>query len=97
MKTYLISYDLHNPGRDYTPLHDAIKALADGWWHHLESVWLINTSKNAGAIRDTLKQKLDANDELFVISLGGNWATYNIPDAGNKWLHENLKPENAST
>jgi len=92
MKTYLIGYDLNSPGQDYSGLINAIKALANGYWHHLDSTWLVNTSLDAGQIRDTLKPELDANDELLVIRVGGNWATYGLPDSANNWLRTNLKP-----
>ena len=91
MKTYLIAYDLHKPGRDYAVLHNKIKELANGWWHHLESVWLINTNAGAAAIRDALGAVLDSNDELVVIRVGTNWATLNIGAKGNGWLRNNLK------
>lgn len=86
MKTYLISYDLLNPGADYARLHDAIKGLANGYWHHLESVWLVNSNLSCVEIRDKLKGCLDTNDKLLVVELGALWATYNIPAAGTDWL-----------
>ncbi|MDR6952600.1 hypothetical protein J2X65_001955 [Ancylobacter sp. 3268] len=92
MKTYLISYDLLKPGADYTRLFDAIKAIANGYWHCLDSVWLINTVLSAAEIRDVLIKHIDANDKLLVILQGNDWATYNIPANGNEWLkkHSNL-------
>jgi hypothetical protein len=86
MKTYLISYDLLKPGQNYIDLHEAIKSLADGWWHCLESVWLINTSLSASEILNRLIPHVDSNDRLLVILQGDDWATYNIPKNGNDWL-----------
>ena len=38
-KTYIISYDLQETV-DYSNLYAAIKT-AEGWWHYLESFWII--------------------------------------------------------
>lgn len=89
MSVYSISYDLHNPGQDYDDLHEAIKDYG-AWWHHLESTWLIDTSRSASDIRDDLKEYLDSNDELLVTRLSGSWATSGINESGNDWLHEHL-------
>ena len=43
MNFYIVSYDLKNPGRDYTALYDAIKSIGE-WQHPLESVWIVATN-----------------------------------------------------
>lgn len=91
MKTYLISYDLLNPGQDYRSLHDAIKSIADGWWHCLESVWLINAGMSAAEILDRLIPYIDANDKIVVIEQGADWATFNIPQNGSAWMRDYLR------
>lgn len=96
MKTYLITYDLHKPSQNYEGLYEAIKALANGWWHHVDSTWLVNSNLSAGEIRDSIMGKLDSNDELLVISVGSNWGSSGLSDSANNWLHNNLHPEHAS-
>jgi hypothetical protein len=98
MKTYLISYDLLKPGQDYSTLYETIKKLADGWWHDLQSVWLINSSLSAAQVRDQLKAHVDVNDKLLVVVLGNDWATWNLTKAGNDWLanHSRFVPANAA-
>ncbi len=91
MKTYLISYDLLKPGRDYSKLHDAIKAMANGWCHALESVWLINTSLSASEIIDKLIPHVDSNDRLIVILQGNDWASYNLSTNKNDWLKSHAR------
>uniref|UniRef100_UPI003FD8692B hypothetical protein n=1 Tax=Desulfovibrio sp. TaxID=885 RepID=UPI003FD8692B len=49
--SYLISYDLNAPGKNYDQLYDAIKSLG-GWWHHLDSTWIVTHAGPATAIRD---------------------------------------------
>ena len=86
MSTYLITYDLNSPGQGYGDLFHAIKSLANGWWHHLDSTWLINSNSSAADIRDRLLPFLDNNDELLVIAVGRDWATYGLPQGANQWL-----------
>ncbi|MGV0816765.1 hypothetical protein [Martelella sp. AMO21009] len=90
MQTYMIGYDLNKSGKNYEDLIAAIKELANGYWHHLDSTWLINTNLNAGQIRDYLKPHLDSDDELLVIGVSGNWATKGISASGNDWLRNSL-------
>lgn len=89
MATYLISYDLYRPGQDYTQLLQAIKRLG-GWWHHLDSAWIVKHSGPATAIRDALTPHIDANDELLVVRLTGEGAWKGFNDEGSVWLKNNL-------
>jgi hypothetical protein len=89
MKTYIISYDLLKPGRDYSSLHEAIKALSGYWAKPLESFWIVRANSTAAAIRDYLKSHMDINDKLFVASVGSAWAGSNLGDHIYKWLKEN--------
>lgn len=90
MKSYLIGYDLNRPGQDYDDLFAAIKAEASGYWHHLDSTWIIKSDSTAAAIRDALKPHLDKNDELLVAKLSGEGAWAGFNDSGSKWLKDNL-------
>lgn len=89
MKTYLISYDLITPGRDYADLYKKIKSYPK-WAHPLESVWVLKTTKSAVEIRDDLKVELDSNDKLLVLKLEGEGAWRNLTDKLSAWLKENL-------
>ncbi|GAA0275281.1 hypothetical protein GCM10009000_108480 [Halobacterium noricense] len=89
MAVYSISYDLHNPGQNYEDLHETVKDFG-GWWHHLESTWLVDTSSSASDIAEELHPYLDSNDELLVTRLSGEWASWGINESGNDWLQEHL-------
>ena len=91
MKTYLITYDLLKPGQNYEGLHEAIKSLANGWWHCVESDWLINSNLSASNILNRLLPHIDATDKMAVILQGDDWATFNIPQNGNQWMQQNLR------
>lgn len=90
MKSYLIGYDLNKPGQDYETLFDAIKKQANGYWHHLDSTWIIKSSSTAVAIRDALKAHIDDTDELLVVLLGGEAAWTGFNASGSNWLLTNL-------
>lgn len=90
MSTFAICYDLDSPGQDYSELHKAIKGLG-AWWHHLDSTWLVTSSKAASDIRDDLKAFLDANDELLVIDItGSGWATTGFNKGTSDWLRKHV-------
>ncbi|WP_127575271.1 CRISPR-associated protein Cas2 [Paenibacillus barengoltzii] len=88
-KSYLISYDLIAPGRNYDKLFEAIKAYPK-WAKLLESVWVIKSSRSAAEVRDNLQNYIDKNDKLIVMNLSREAAWYNLPDTVTKWLQENL-------
>ena len=90
MATYMIGYDLNSPGQDYTSLIDAIKGLSGTRWHHLDSTWLVVTTKSAKKIRDQLEPHLDDNDELLVAALLGEGAWIGFSDSASNWPKDNL-------
>jgi len=91
MATYLIGYDLNKKGKDYDGLIAKIKEISNGYWHHLDSTWLIGHAGGAKVIRDALRPFLDNDDELLVVLLAkGDAAWYGFNDSGSEWLKNNL-------
>lgn len=90
MAAYIIGYDLNKSGQDYEELITAIKSISGTWWHHLDSTWIVVTSKTAVQIRDLLLSHIDTNDELLVAKLSGEAAWYGINEKGSNWLRSNL-------
>lgn len=84
----MICYDLNSPGQEYTVLHEQIKTYGT-WWHHLDSTWIVKTSKTATEIRDHLGKYIDSNDELLVVKFGSSWAGKGFKKKGFDWLHNN--------
>lgn len=70
MATLFIGYDL-NKQKNYPDLIAEIKGLGSSWWHHLESTWLVVTTKSPAQARDILAKHLDGDDELLVIEVTG--------------------------
>jgi len=84
MKCYSISYDLRNPGRDYSTLISTL----DQWGavKPLRSDWLLRSDATAVQIRDALASLVDANDGVFVATLTGEaaWRKVLCADAALK-------------
>ena len=86
MGTKMIAYDLSGPVANYADLIEDIKSLGT-WWHHLDSLWLVNTDHSATELRDRLKAHLDDNDELLVVDVSGDGRAWKgFSDSGSKWL-----------
>lgn len=90
MPSYLIGYDLREPGKDYEKLFEAIKSVASNWWHCLDSTWIIKHAGPAKAIRDALTSHIDQNDLLIVVNLSGEGAWQGFSDECSSWLKNNL-------
>lgn len=82
--TYIVSYDLDNPGQNYKDLITAIKTHA--YAKITESCWCIFTDSSSTDIRNDLKQYIDANDKLFVAKLSGESAWSGLPDKVSEWI-----------
>lgn len=89
MATVLIGYDLNKPEQDYAGLIEEIKKLGL-WWHCLDSTWLVNTELTTEQVRNRLKTKIDANDELLVIKVKRDAAWTGFNQKCSSWLQENL-------
>lgn len=90
MKTYLIGYDLNKPEADYPKLIEAIKEIANGYWHHLDSTWLIKTNESCESILSKLKPKIDNDDELLIVRLNGEGSWTGFNKSGSDWLKSHL-------
>jgi hypothetical protein len=83
---YAVNYDLKQPGRNYSGLHEAIKSCGP-WWHYLGSTWLVDTGLDARAIFGRLRPHVDQNDYVLVIRLGHDREGW-LPKEGWEWIRE---------
>ena len=88
MRVYVVSYDLRKPGRDYKGLSDELQH-SPGWWHYLDSTWLIATSESANELYKRLVYHLDRGDNILVIQAGSDRQGWLPKDAWN-WIQQNL-------
>ena len=70
---YCLSYDLHNPQRDYDRVIDAIGTLGDAREVD-ESVWILDSPYAPADVRDAVSTAADGQATVFVIELIKNWA-----------------------
>ena len=90
MATYLISYDLVGPNRDYAAVTEHIRSVYGTRAKPLESVWLVVTDKSAGEIRDALQEHVDGNDKILVVHLAKGWGTRRIPKTTTDWMRKHI-------
>ncbi|MFA6466765.1 MAG: CRISPR-associated protein Cas2 [Patescibacteria group bacterium] len=90
MNTFLVSYDLIRPGKDYSTLHHHLKSYSN-WAKPLESLWLIKSSLTAEQLRNTVQQYLDANDKILIIDVTDRAAAWkNLGVNVSTWIKNNL-------
>lgn len=83
----LVTYDLHNPGRDYKAIAEVLES-ADSSTHPLESVWIIDTQRTPKTWLEELKAAGDNNDEYFVVRLQESWWSTNLDRSSIAWLKD---------
>jgi hypothetical protein len=71
MATHIINYDLLRPGQNYDSLIAALRNM--GAKRILLSTWLMQSTSEPKVICDALRPHIDANDRMFVASMG-TWA-----------------------
>lgn len=86
MATYLVTYDLNHEVKR-PPIVQKIKEFS--WARLSESSYAISTPMTASQVYNTFKPMLDANDNLYVISLRKPYSGQGPKDV-NQWLEQNL-------
>jgi hypothetical protein len=89
MSTYIVTYDLSAPGRDYKRLIDYLKTHS--YAHVVESSWVIKTFKSADTLRDEIARYVDSNDKVLVIKTTRSAAWIGLQAAVGNWLKEHLE------
>jgi hypothetical protein len=91
MATILIGYDIHLPkGEVADKLTNAIKSLGS-WWHHLETIWIVQCLHRPSQIRDRLQPYIGVEDQLLVVDISGDetdW--FGVNESGTEWLRANI-------
>ena len=88
MNSYIISYDLMAPNKDYSSLISAIKSYGT-YAKVLESCWIIKSNDTSSTIRVYLSSYMDSNDRIFIAKLAGEASWQNVL-CTNDWLKGNL-------
>ncbi len=85
---YLVSYDLKTPGKDYEKLYTVLKS-AEGWWHHLESTWILSTNQSLSSWSDKIRNAIDENDSFIIIDITSAANNGWLPQKAWDWLKNN--------
>lgn len=89
-RTYLISYDLISPSKNYELLLKKIRSLPD-WACLGGSAYIIKSDKSPSEIRNDLLAVMDQNDKIFVGAIDAPAAWFGLSDEVSKWLQNNLR------
>lgn len=89
MAVYIVAYDLHKQGQNYSCITQKLESYS-AYWHMQGSVWIVVSDKKATEIRDSLKACLDSNDDLFVGRLSGEAAWSGYGSEVTEWLKDIL-------
>jgi len=84
MAVYCVSYDLNKTGQNYKLLHEELQA-SEGYWHYLDSTWLVYTSESVEQLSERLRKAIDTNDRLLVIKVvqpSQGW----LPEDAWEWI-----------
>ena len=79
MEIYMINYDLHKPGQNYSSLFKEIQLKE--CCHAMESCWLVYTNENAEMLYNRLCKHIDKNDHILVSNFGNDrqgWLPKNV-------------------
>lgn len=90
MNTYLISYDLIRPHKDYPNLIAHLKSYTS-WARPLESVWLIKSPLTAAQVRNAAQAHMDGNDKMFVVDVTSRAAAWlHLSQELSDWIQNSL-------
>jgi hypothetical protein len=85
MTKFIVTYDLHSPGKDYTKLLDKLRSYGN-YGHIQESTWLIFTDGTSLQLARELWQFMDGNDSLYVCE-ASNSARANL-NTTDEWTNQ---------
>jgi hypothetical protein len=75
-KNLVISYDLHEPGKNYEKVSNSIKSLSGHWAKVHLSLWYVRTNLSASEAADRIWRSMDPSDSLFVVDATNNSAAW---------------------
>lgn len=83
----LVSYDLKQPGRDYSAVYDLLKTVPA--IRILESLWVLRTSQSVQTWSDRIKSVVDDNDRFFVVDITNDTTAGWLAQSSWDWISQN--------
>lgn len=90
MNAFCVSYDLHPLGKRYDALYEQLKQCS-GWWHYLDSTWLVVTAETIEQLAARLRAAIDANDNLLIIRIRTPYDGW-LPADAWEWINAHVPP-----
>ncbi|MDO9315159.1 MAG: hypothetical protein Q7T97_11490 [Burkholderiaceae bacterium] len=88
MTVYCVSYDLNKAGQNYNSLYEELKK-SPGYWHRLDSTWLVSTNETADQLSNRIRLHIDGNDSLLVIKVVRAYAGW-LPKDAWEWMDQHV-------
>jgi len=83
-----VSYDLHEPGKNYGAVTAAIQSISGRWAKIHYSLWYVKTDLTAEQAAQRIRLAMDQNDSLIVIE-ARNAYWYHLSDEVSKYVQNN--------
>jgi hypothetical protein len=81
----LATYDLSVATEEQrAAIYEALKS-SDGWWHHIDSTWLLFTDKTPEQLVDRMTPHLTKSNRLLIIEVKPNYQGW-LPEKAWKWI-----------
>lgn len=80
----IVTYDLNQTGKDYTPFFDALKQQGS-WWHYLKSTWLISTKRTPAQIWEAVAPHMVTTDRILIVPMGDPYTGW-LPKDAWEWI-----------
>ena len=92
--TYIITFELHNPIRDYTRFYEAIKACGE-IFQAFKNVIVVKVADikaipNVDAFATYLSHYLDSSDKLLIYSITGKRPNGMMTNEAWAWLNSHI-------
>ena len=88
MRVYIVSYGLGKK-KNHIGLFEQLQA-SGGWWHYLDSTWLIATQDDANQLYRRLKPHIDEQEDSILIIQAGTDMQGWLPKDAWEWIHREL-------
>lgn len=91
---YLVSYNCSMPTDVKSRIESVLKTMP-GWWHHLETTWIVASQLNLQQVTDMIHQAAATGDKILVVDITAD--SYNgwLPSKAWDWLrNENERERN---
>lgn len=81
----LVTYDVFS--NNLPRLYEKLKHIGSGWWHYMESTWLIDTQYSADTVCKKLLPCLGPHDKIFTVEIKKDASFYGLlPECSWKWI-----------